>query len=411
MLRFWQLFEVGTPMIGLPVPKSSCGEIAPYCKASLTPCQGAIAPARTKRSLDLAVNSASIVLQLFVTGRVAQKHGLTPLLVLVPALCAIGFIALCIWPGFTAATVTMTLRRAGQYGFVRPGREMLFSLVGEEDKYKAKNFLDTVVYRGGDVISAFIARGLDALGGGVVSALRGAAASLLWVINSTYLCRLNLRLARRLSTTGEDKGNAFRTLRKLALAAAMAVMASGAMADMPELKLGSDMEIPQLGIGVWKLSSEEAYQSVLAALKTGYRLMDTAQYYRNEAAVYKAIVDSGVLRKEIFLMSKLNPNMSTEGEIREALDASLERLGGHIDLMLIHWPTGADTLQWRIMEEYQKAGKFGAIGVSNYRLSRLKPILDEATVKPVLDQIEIDPYYTRQNEVRELKDAGIVVQD
>lgn len=203
---------------------------------------------------------------------------------------------------------------------------------------------------------------------------------------------------------------AIKALRKAALAAAMAVMASGALADVPQLKLGADMRIPQLGIGVWELSSDEAYKSVLEALKIGYRLVDTAQYYRNEAAVYKAIVDSGVPRKDIFLMSKLNPDNSTEAEIRQALDESLDNLGGHIDLMLIHWPTGADTLQWKIMEEYQKAGKFGAIGVSNYRLSRLKPILDQATVKPVLDQIEIDPYYTRPHEVRELQDAGIVVQ-
>lgn len=158
-------------------------------------------------AVDLAVNAASILLQLFVTGRVAQKLGLMPLLALVPALCVAGFIALCIWPGFTAAAVTMTLRRAGQYGFVRPGREMLFSLVGEEDKYKAKNFLDTVVYRGGDVISAFIARGLDALGGGLVSALGGAAASLAWAFNSIYLDRLNQRLARGISKTSEDRGN------------------------------------------------------------------------------------------------------------------------------------------------------------------------------------------------------------
>jgi AAA family ATP:ADP antiporter len=158
-------------------------------------------------AIDFCVNSGSIVLQLFVTGRVAQRYGLMPLLVMVPAACVFGFIALCIWPGFAAAAVTMALRRIGQYGFVRPGREMLFSMVGEEDKYKAKNFLDTVVYRGGDVISAFIARGLDVLGGGVASALGGVAASGIWVVNSACLGRLNQRLAGRFATTKEKKKN------------------------------------------------------------------------------------------------------------------------------------------------------------------------------------------------------------
>lgn len=194
------------------------------------------------------------------------------------------------------------------------------------------------------------------------------------------------------------------------MAAAVMMMAAEAGAEVPSLKLGDSMQIPQLGAGCWELSEDEAYKSVLESLKTGYRLIDTAQYYYNEAAVYKAIKDSGVPRDEIFLMSKLNPNMSTESQIRKALDTSLEKLGGYIDLMIIHWSTSSDTLQWKIMEEYQKAGKFGAIGVSNYRLSRLKPILDIATVKPVLDQIEINPYYTREKDVKELQDAGIVVQ-
>lgn len=179
---------------------------------------------------------------------------------------------------------------------------------------------------------------------------------------------------------------------------------------VPGIRLSNGMEIPMLGFGCWELSGDEAHASVMEALRTGYRLIDTAQYYRNEAEVFGALRDSGMPREEIFLISKLNPEHGTERSIRRALDESLEKLGGSIDLMLIHWPTGADALQWRILEEYQEAGCFKAIGVSNYRLDGLRHLTKGARIQPVLDQIEIHPYYCRRRDVRELKASGIAVQ-
>ncbi len=198
--------------------------------------------------------------------------------------------------------------------------------------------------------------------------------------------------------------------KSLLFAAALSVLAGSASAEVPSLTLNNGMKIPQLGCGVWELSGEDAYKSVSAALKIGYRLVDTAQYYRNEAEVYQAIVDSGIPRGEIFLMSKLNPHHSTESAVRQALDESLKKLGGYIDLMIIHWPTSADEMQWKILEEYQKAGKFGAIGLSNYHPDGAERILKIATVKPVLDQIELHPYYSRADEVPKLTDMGVVTQ-
>ena len=114
-------------------------------------------------TIDTVVQALAILSQLFITGRIAQRLGVGVLLVAVPLVMAAGFLWLALAPVFGVFVVMMVARRAGEYAFVRPGREMLYTVVAPGQKYKAKNFIDTVVYRGGDALSGWVKRALDVL--------------------------------------------------------------------------------------------------------------------------------------------------------------------------------------------------------------------------------------------------------
>lgn len=120
-------------------------------------------------AIDLFVNACTIALQIFVTGRIAARLGLGILLVAVPISIALGFLWLAFMPLFAVIALIMIIRRIGQYAMVRPGREMLYAVLTPDEKYKSKNFIDTVLYRGGDMISAWLKSGLDMFGGGYTS--------------------------------------------------------------------------------------------------------------------------------------------------------------------------------------------------------------------------------------------------
>jgi AAA family ATP:ADP antiporter len=136
---------------------------------------------RVFSALDFAVQALSLLTQLFLTGRLAQRLGVTFLLTAVPLVICAGFLALAAAPVFAVLAVVMVIRRVGEYALVRPGREMIFTTVDAEAKYKAKNFIDTVVYRAGDAASAWVKTGVDALGHGVaLVALVGAACAAIW---------------------------------------------------------------------------------------------------------------------------------------------------------------------------------------------------------------------------------------
>jgi AAA family ATP:ADP antiporter len=136
---------------------------------------------RVFSALDFTVQALSMLTQLFLTGRLAQRLGVTFLLTSVPVIVCLGFLALAVAPTFAVLAVVMVLRRVGEYALVRPGREMLFTTVDAEAKYKAKNFIDTVVYRAGDAASAWVKTGVDALGhGAALVALVGALCAAVW---------------------------------------------------------------------------------------------------------------------------------------------------------------------------------------------------------------------------------------
>lgn len=140
--------------------------------------------------IDAVVQALAILTQVFITGRLARRLGVGVLLVAVPLVMAAGFLWLALAPVFAVFVVVMVVRRAGEYALVRPGREMLFTVVPAEEKYKAKNFIDTVVYRGGDALSGWVKRVLDVMGDHPQLAMMiGAAIALGWAITGGWLGR------------------------------------------------------------------------------------------------------------------------------------------------------------------------------------------------------------------------------
>jgi AAA family ATP:ADP antiporter len=146
-------------------------------------------------AIDALVQALAIVTQLFVTGRIAQRLGLGVLLVGVPLAIALGFLWLAFSPAFAVLAVVMVARRAGEYAFVRPGREMLYTVVPPEAKYKAKNFIDTVVYRGSDALSAWLKTAIELIAQqpGTAS-LVGAGIALAWAGTGAWLTRAQRRI-------------------------------------------------------------------------------------------------------------------------------------------------------------------------------------------------------------------------
>ena len=143
---------------------------------------------RVFSAIDFCVQAGALIAQLFITGRVAQRLGIRVLLAGVPLLVCLGFIGLALAPTFAMLAALMIVRRIGEYAFVRPGREMLFAPLDAETKYKAKNFIDTVVYRAGDAVSGWAKSLLDLLGQGtLLVALVGAACAALWGLLGWYL--------------------------------------------------------------------------------------------------------------------------------------------------------------------------------------------------------------------------------
>jgi diketogulonate reductase-like aldo/keto reductase len=155
--------------------------------------------------------------------------------------------------------------------------------------------------------------------------------------------------------------------------------------------LNNGVKMPQLGLGTWQATSDEVYNAVLDALKEGYRHIDTARIYGNEADIGRAIKDSKVPRKDLFVTTKLwNTDHS---DIEKALNDSLKRLGlDYVDLYLMHWPVKERLNSWKVMEKLYKSGKCKAIGVSNFTVSHLQELLTVAKVKPAVNQFELTPY-------------------
>ena len=183
---------------------------------------------------------------------------------------------------------------------------------------------------------------------------------------------------------------------------------------MKTIQLHNELEIPQIGVGTWTLRGETARQNVRLALEAGFRHIDTAQAYENEAEVGQGIADSGVPRQEIFVTTKVATHIMREGEqaVRDAIDASLDKLkSDYIDLLLIHWPVKDCVKQtWQVMEDEVRQGKVRSIGVSNFNRHHLDDLLSYAEIRPVINQIEVHPLMTQEENIAYNHHLGIEVE-
>lgn len=169
---------------------------------------------------------------------------------------------------------------------------------------------------------------------------------------------------------------------------------------METLKLSNGIEMPLLGYGVFQVSPEECEQCVSDALKTGYRLIDTAQVYANEEGVGRAWRKSGLKREELFLVTKVWVTNAGEDKAAASIDESLRKLDTkYIDLLLIHQPYGDVFGTWRAMEKAYRSGKVRAIGVSNFQAGRFFDFAHYVEVKPMINQLQCN-VLAQQNDIQ-----------
>lgn len=184
--------------------------------------------------------------------------------------------------------------------------------------------------------------------------------------------------------------------------------------------LQNGVKMPRIGYGTYKCTDGSDGQVVRMALEAGYRLLDTAAVYENEEYVGKAVRESGIPRKEIFLTSKVwKTNLGYE-KTKKSFEESLERLQTeYLDLFLLHWPKPAsdtenwkelDRESWKALEEFYHQGKVRAIGVSNFLPHHLEALMENADVRPMVNQLELHVGYLQEAAVQYCKSWGIQVQ-
>ena len=184
--------------------------------------------------------------------------------------------------------------------------------------------------------------------------------------------------------------------------------------SIPNVTLNDGHQLPNLGLGTYQLKGGAGFQQILAAIKSGYRLIDSATNYDNEGIVGKAIRHSGVPRSEFFITSKLPGKYHDYESARDAIQESLARMGiDYFDLFIIHWPLpkrGLYVEAWQALVDAQKQGLIRSIGVSNFEPEHLDRIIEETGVKPAVNQIEIHPYWVQEDNVLENLRRGIKVE-
>ncbi|MFE6867077.1 aldo/keto reductase [Kitasatospora sp. NPDC057692] len=182
------------------------------------------------------------------------------------------------------------------------------------------------------------------------------------------------------------------------------------MSNIPSVTLNDGTRIPQLGFGVWQVPDAEATAAVRTAIEVGYRSIDTAAIYENESGTGKAITEAlagGVAREDLYITTKLwnsgtrdwSGEQGRDAVLRE-FDASLDRLGlDYLDLYLIHWPRpmhGSYLNVWKALEQLKADGRVRSVGVSNFGTEQLTRIVEESSLLPALNQVELHPYFPQQ---------------
>ncbi|OJV58770.1 MAG: oxidoreductase [Cellulomonas sp. 73-145] len=185
-------------------------------------------------------------------------------------------------------------------------------------------------------------------------------------------------------------------------------------AVVPHLTLNNGVEIPQLGFGVFQVEPSRTAEVVLDAFEAGYRHVDTAQMYKNEAGVGEALARSGLDRSDVFITSKLSNASHDPRAAHDAFERSIDALGTpYVDLFLIHWPmpkVGDFVETWQALEALYGTGRIRAIGVSNFTEQHLRRLAETSAVTPAVNQIEVHPYLS-QNPLRAYgREHGIVTE-
>ena len=186
------------------------------------------------------------------------------------------------------------------------------------------------------------------------------------------------------------------------------------MPPTPTVDLRNGLAMPVIGLGTWPLRGAEAAAAVRTALQTGYRLIDTAENYRNEDGVGQGLRDSGVPREEVVITTKFNKEWHSVDGVRQAWRASTERLGvEYLDVFLVHWPNpGQDRYvdAVRGLTALLEDGSIRAVGVSNFTPAHLRRVAEEAGLVPDLNQIQLSPYASRRAAREYHREQGIVTE-
>jgi len=189
---------------------------------------------------------------------------------------------------------------------------------------------------------------------------------------------------------------------------------SSSTGQAPSVALRGDVDIPQLGFGVFQVPPEDTAEVVTRALLAGYRHIDTAAAYGNEAGVGQAIHAAGLERSEVFVTTKCANDDHGREKAKQAFKRSLDQLeSDYIDLYLIHWPVPATDKYvetWEALVELQQEGLVRAVGVSNFQPAHLARLEKETGVQPALNQVELHPYLQQPGLRREHADRGIVTE-
>ena len=175
--------------------------------------------------------------------------------------------------------------------------------------------------------------------------------------------------------------------------------------------LSNGIKMPSIGFGTYKSGSDEETAKIIKnALNLGYKMIDTASFYNNEVGIGNGIKESGIDRKDIFIVTKLWNDDHGYDKTIEAFNNSLKRLQiEYLDLYLIHWPNKLNAETWRAFEDLYKAGKVKAIGVCNFKIGHLEELKKTAKIMPMVNQVEIHPFSTKNNIINYCKDNNIKV--